>query len=408
MVLCLKCGSINSIFTFTPSATHDRGPSALTVAGECREVRGMFLLSFVSRLLPRIGLRWACLLCLCTGLSMSLGQKKKEEKQGDYPKGAGHQWLEFPAAAGTLPEQVKRVVLVAGEEECRSEESLPVLAACLSRQFGWECRVLLFQNKETGHVDPNEPGYVPNFAALKQANLIILSLRHRELEDKDAAVLNEYLARGAPVLALRHSLAAFSFDAKPNRAHAYLDWQSEAAEWEGGFGARVLGAHWLDNWARRGQATRLLPNILEGKKHPLVESLPETVLTSHVIQPKLHATAEILWRGQVLASLAENAAPVDSPRKSQRMNDPMLPVAWTFPYQIPKGKPGRSVTTTMGAAPDFLKPEFRQFLVNAASWLLGVPTQPLGADSWPQAWKPSPTGFMQFRKKTFPKDLVPS
>jgi hypothetical protein len=49
----------------------------------------------------------------------------------------------------------KHIVLVSGDEEYRSEESLPMLARVLSRRHGFQCTVLFALNWQSGEIDPN-------------------------------------------------------------------------------------------------------------------------------------------------------------------------------------------------------------------------------------------------------------
>ena len=58
-------------------------------------------------------------------------------------------------AGGREPGAGKHIVLVSGDEEYRSEESLPMLARILSRRHGFQCTVLFAINRQTGEIDPN-------------------------------------------------------------------------------------------------------------------------------------------------------------------------------------------------------------------------------------------------------------
>ena len=53
---------------------------------------------------------------------------------------AADPWIEFQGSDG--PGAGKRVVLISGDEEYRSEEALPMLAKILSRHHGFDTRVL--------------------------------------------------------------------------------------------------------------------------------------------------------------------------------------------------------------------------------------------------------------------------
>ena len=53
---------------------------------------------------------------------------------------SGNGWVSYPGGKG--PGKGKHVVLLAGDEEYRSEEGLPMLAKILSQRHGFECTVL--------------------------------------------------------------------------------------------------------------------------------------------------------------------------------------------------------------------------------------------------------------------------
>ncbi len=69
-----------------------------------------------------------------------------------------------------------------------------------------------------------------------------------------------------------------------------------------------------------------------------------------------------LLLGQVLSGLHPDDPPVPG-----KVNDPMIPVAWTNHY-----KGGRIFVSTMGAADDFEGAPLRRLLVNAAYWTMGL------------------------------------
>ena len=49
----------------------------------------------------------------------------------------------------------KKIVLVAGDEEYRSEESCPMLAKILSQKHGFACNVIFSMDPVGGYIDPN-------------------------------------------------------------------------------------------------------------------------------------------------------------------------------------------------------------------------------------------------------------
>ena len=73
-------------------------------------------------------------------------------------------------------------------------------------------------------------------------------------------------------------------------------------------------------------------------------------------------------------------------KKMVRVNEPMMPIAWT--WQRPVGAKGRVFTSTIGGAmaggSDFANEGMRRMLVNACYWTLGMDTAiPPKADANP-------------------------
>ena len=82
--------------------------------------------------------------------------------------------------APDLPGAGKHVVLVAGDEEYRSEEALPMLAKILARRHGFRCTVLFSLNEE-GEIDPTASSRIPGLELLDSADALVLFTRFRRL-----------------------------------------------------------------------------------------------------------------------------------------------------------------------------------------------------------------------------------
>ena len=66
---------------------------------------------------------------------------------------SGIGWVSYPGGKGSGAG--KHVVLLAGDEEYRSEEALPMLAKVLSERHGFKCTVL-FSTDPDGTINPNQ------------------------------------------------------------------------------------------------------------------------------------------------------------------------------------------------------------------------------------------------------------
>src|SRR6202162_5729942 len=86
----------------------------------------------------------------------------------------------------------KNIVLIAGDQEYRSEESIPALAKILETRHGFHCTVLYSINRETGEIDPSTMDNIPGLEALRKADLMILFTRYLELPDDQMKEIMEY------------------------------------------------------------------------------------------------------------------------------------------------------------------------------------------------------------------------
>ena len=66
-------------------------------------------------------------------------------------KATEKQWVTYEGTAG--PGKGKHIVLIAGDEEYRSEEALPQLGKILSQHHGFKCTVLFSINPKSGIIE---------------------------------------------------------------------------------------------------------------------------------------------------------------------------------------------------------------------------------------------------------------
>ena len=134
-------------------------------------------------------------------------------------------WVVYEGQSG--PGHGKHIVLLAGDEEYRSEEGLPMLAKILAKRHGFKCTVLFSINPTNGTIDPNMQTNIPGMAALDSADLCVMLLRFRELPDAEMKHFVDYFNRGRPIIALRTSTHAFAYDRNKQSAYARFDWRSK-------------------------------------------------------------------------------------------------------------------------------------------------------------------------------------
>jgi hypothetical protein len=265
----------------------------------------------------------------------------------------------------------KHIVLISGDQEYRSEETIPQLAQILSKHHGFKCTVLFTVDPKDGTVNPNINN-IPGLEALKTADLMVIFTRFLNLPDDQMQHIDDYLATCKPVVGLR--TATHAFNGIPAKSKfAKFNNGSGVKGWEGGFGKVVLGEQWVNHHGAHGkEGTRGI--VAKGQeKHPILKGFsPGDIFgTTDVYTVKLplpkHCTPIVL--GEVTESLKPDSKAVEG-----KKNDPMMPVAWTNLYtnDFADSKAGRVFTTTMGASQDFEFEGTRRMIVNGCFWAVGL------------------------------------
>lgn len=327
------------------------------------------------------------------------------------------EWAVFEGTSG--PGRNKHVVLLAGDEEYRSEEALPQLALILSLRHGFKCTVLFSIGKD-GTIDPDRRDNQPGLQLLKDADLVVMMLRFRQWPDRQMRFFDAYVQSGKPILALRTSTHAFDIASGPFERYG---WQSKT--WPGGFGRQILGETWVSHWGEHGkQATRGVVGSMN-KGHAVLRGVDGIFVPTDVYEAHPSADSQVLMRGEVVSGMNPVDPPATQTKRNaigaeQPVNDPMMPVVWTCALQMSLGasrvqgsnRPSapqtrRILTTTMGSAQDLLNEGFRRLLVNGVYWLTGLPVPPRAAGGLVGEYTPSPFGFGGFKEGIRPGDLTP-
>ncbi len=300
------------------------------------------------------------------------------------------------------PGQGKHIVFLAGDEEYRSEEGLPMLAKILAVRHGFKCTVLFAINPADGTIDPLTLTNIPGMAALDSADLCVMGLRWRELPDAQMKHFVDYFKAGKPFIALRTSTHAFRYQQNKASPYAKFDWQSK--DWPGGFGQQVLGETWIDHCGVHGkESTRGVINAAF-EDNPVLRGVGDIWVPTDVYKViHLPQDAEVLVWGEVLSGMKPTDPPVAGAK-----NHPMMPVVWLRNYTGENGKTSKVFTTTMGAAVDLENEGLRRLLVNAAYWAVGLEKQiPARANvDYVGEYKPGWFGFGQFKHGVKPADLA--
>ncbi|HVK10854.1 MAG TPA: ThuA domain-containing protein [Gemmataceae bacterium] len=289
------------------------------------------------------------------------------------PCSAADPWVVYEGREGVG--KGKHIVLISGDEEYRSEEALPQLGKILATHHGFKCTVLFAIDPATGVINPNVNNNIPGLEALKSADLMVIFTRFRNLPSDQMKHIDDYLSAGKPVVGLRTATHAFSNAG--NKDFARYHWQSKDPVWKEGFGRYVLGETWVAHHGGHGsQATR---GILAKDKanHPILKGIKDGDIFGptdvYTVRLPLPADCTPLVFGQVVEGMKFDDPPSERNvgKSKAKLNDPMMPVAWTKSYTV-GGETGRVFTTTMGSSQDFAHEGTRRLVVNACLWAVGL------------------------------------
>jgi hypothetical protein len=289
-------------------------------------------------------------------------------------------------------------VLIAADDEYRSEELIPQLAKILARGHGFKCTVLFAVDPE-GKVDPATRDNIPGLEALETADLLVLFARFRELPDDQMKRIVDYLDSGKPLVSLRTSTHAFNYTRHKDSPYARYTYNSKDPA--GGFGRAVVGETWVDHYGKhQKESTRgvVAPGF---ENHPILRGVEDVWGPSDVYAIKsLTGDSRPVLLGQVLSGMEPN----DSPAPGKEL----VPIAWIKTYTGARGKPARIFTTTMGHAGDLKNEGFRRLLVNACFWCLGMEDAvPARANvDLVGTYEPRPIGVGRYRKGLTPEQMV--
>lgn len=320
--------------------------------------------------------------------------KESSDSQGGDPEVM--QWLSFEGNEG-----MPHVVLVSGDEEYRSEEALPQLARILNTNHGFNCMVLFAQDPEVpGVINPNYLNHIPGLKLLSDADLMVIFTRFRALPDDEMKHIDDYLMAGKPVIGIRTSTHAFDFrDTTFESSYRhYSNFHNEDDEWKDGFGRLVLGEKWISHHGRHRYQSTLGIAAPGRENHPILNGLGEVDIWGpsdvYGVRLPLPGDSEPLVMGQVIDATQaydENdpfygLLPSDSVIATKKIiknrregtetminpNDPMMPIVWAKSYQLPGGKAGKALTSTIGASTDMASEGTRRLLVNGVFWMLDL------------------------------------
>ena len=230
--------------------------------------------------------------------------------------------LAFRPAVGAEPGRGPTIVLISGEDEYKSAETLPVFKQFLETNYGFNCTYL----RRTKGED------IPGLDALAKADLAIIFIRRMTLPEEQLGKIRKYVQSGKPLIGLRTA------------SHAFEKWK----EWD----HDVLGGNYHNHYGDKLVAT--IDVVPETARHPILNGVGKKFVAGGSLyrNAPLPASSVVLLTGSVT-------------------NEPPEPVAWTHEYNG-----ARIFYTSLGHPKDFDNPSFRRMLVNAVFWTLNRPAPP--------------------------------
>jgi len=311
------------------------------------------------------------------------------------------QWLTYPGSDGAG--KGKRIVLIAADQEYRSEESMPMMAKILSTHHGFDCTVLFAVN-ERGEVDPTMPVYpekgqplkehhIPGLEHLASADLVIFFPRLLTLPMAERELIVKYIDSGRPIISIRTGNHGF---------HAALPYKINGKQVR--WGEDVLGGSFMShhgNW--QADSTRGII-VAEQKDHPILTGVSDIWGKSDVYRTYQEGTSlptnctALVW-GQPL--LGRNHDDPPNPKLEP------LPVAWFKHWQTSDGRKARVFHSTMGSAHDLQSAGLRRLIINAVYWGLGMESKitPNRSVNIEGTYQPHESGFNYQELGVVPKPV---
>ena len=160
-------------------------------------------------------------------------------------------------------------MLIAADQEYRSEQSMPMLAKLLSQRHGFDCTVL-FSVNENGEVDPTLPApfkdksrfhKIPGLEKLNDADCLVWISRYMHLPDDEMRYFHDYFDSGKPIIALRTANHGFQ-NSKPYVLNG------ERVGLRKLLGGAFMGHH--GGWHRESTRGMIVP---EQREHPILRGV---------------------------------------------------------------------------------------------------------------------------------------
>jgi type 1 glutamine amidotransferase len=237
------------------------------------------------------------------------------------------------------------IVFVTGDHEYSGEETLPLIAAELEKNYGFRTKVL------KAFPDHNSEENIPGLEVLKEADVAVFFLRWRRLPGDQVKYIEDYLKAGKPVVGFRTTTHAFNYP----QGHELEKWNS--------FGELAFNAP--PGWGGKANHTHYghesstdVTIIPAAAKNPILTGVSNNF---HARSWLYKVLPDYPIKGSTLLLMGHSV----NPDKDAIDN----PVAWTGTNSFG----GKFFMTTLGHPEDFSLEPVQRLVINAMHWASGKP-----------------------------------
>ncbi len=250
----------------------------------------------------------------------------------------------------TFSQKKPLIVFVTGDHEYGGEVTLPLIAAKLEKNYGFETKVLKASPNQ------NSENNIPGLEALKDADLAIFFLRWRQLPQDQLDLIDAYLKSAKPIMGFRTTTHAFNYP-KDHPSRSWNTFAEMAFNAPPGWAGKAAHTHYGH------KSTTVVSVIADQKKNPILKGIMTDFPAKswlYRVLPDYPKNSTWLLMGK---SINPDKAAIDNP------------VAWTGQ----NGYGAKFFFTTLGHPEDFKEESFQRLIINAIHWELGKPV--------PKKWK---------------------
>lgn len=273
------------------------------------------------------------------------------------------------------------VVFVIGDEEYRSEESMPMLADIVQRELNAKV-TLCYSVDSAGFIDPNRSDHIEKLQALETADLMVMFTRFRALPDDELKYILDYAESGKPMVGFRTSTHAFMYKDDSSKLSMNEEWPS-----------KVFGQKWITHHGHFEDGHAPLTS-LEMKQDVQSELLTELETFDayswlyHVEggDYELYGDSQPFLWGTSKRSKHEMEGRLDQFPLTN-------PVAWTKTYTGSSGQASKVFFTTLGHPYDWKNENMRRLAMNGIYWVLDMEIPSVLNVDFVEAYDPNNSGF---------------